>query len=392
MSRRLASPQDETTPLLTHHTTGDGEGRWSLARRRSSAFLSFLSEPEDKEREDFQRYHRMRLVYLIVGISIVYNIGIGIFNSYIIEFIQTLACAEYYYPSADSTFPTLPSTGNPQDLCSVPWVDKRTSELTTYTDVTSGMTSCIVSLLLAKGILPRYGRRFLSIVSVIITIIFAVLMALIPTHYSFNPAIPSASTTHPTTASILFLVLYTGANLLGSPQLTMVLLTQVMVLDVVREDEKTAGLSRTFATTTLGMAASSFLIRVVLPAFGLQFSFLRHEGPFSPFWIFAGTMTITLVLIVLFLSETKTMAAANARLRTMSVSSYDSHDDSGAHPATPILDSGKSSLSTAWQDLKNTLGMFGYFLPYEPAPGARKDYKLPLILGAVIFSDAISTT
>ncbi len=49
-----------------------------------------------------------------------------------------------------------------------------------------------------------------------------------------------------------------------------------------------------------------------------------------------------------------------------------------------------SAFSAAWQALKNTLSLFLYFVPYQTSPGAKKDYKLCLMLIAMIFVDTIS--
>lgn len=399
MARRPSAPQDETTPLLSYHNEGDGEGRWSLARRRSSAFLSFLSEPEDKSGDEYQRYHRKRTIYLIVALNTAYNIGIGIYNSFAVELIQTLACAEYYYSSTStgSPFPTLPSAGDPSDLCSVPWVDKRTSQMATYMDTFGSLTACVASLFIAKGLFPRFSRRSIGIASVLATMIFAIGLASIPTHYSFDADVPSSSTLPPTTSMYLVLSLFIVAGFLGAPQTAMPLLSQVMVLDVCREDEKTSGFAQVFASMTLGMGLASMLLRFVLPSFGLNFSILHHSGPFSPFWIVVTTFAITLTLVVLFLPETKPIAAARADSRRASFSSDDSHASIDApgyeaqqRPAVLPDDSERSSTGSVLQSVKEMFGLFGYLLPYQPHEGAKRDFKLPLMLCAVVFGDTIT--
>lgn len=236
-------------------------------------------------------------VFLIVGLTTLYNVGIGISHSFTIELVQTLACAEYYYsPSSDgTTFPTLPTTDDPFLWCSVAPVDKRTSQVETSIDTFSSLTACVASLVLAKYVFPRAGRRTIGIALPLLGIISAMLVALIPTHYSFDAAIPSTSTVHPTTCLNL-LALYVVAGLLGVPQTASLLLSQVMVLDVCREDEKTSAFAQVYATMTLGMACSSIILRLVLPFFGLDFSVLRHSGPFSPFWMVVISHLITFIL------------------------------------------------------------------------------------------------
>ena len=78
--------------------------------RRGGLSRTFLSEPEDKEGQEYLNYQRKRAGYLIVFLATVYNIGIGIYNSFAVELIQTLTCAEYYHSSSspESPFPTLP--------------------------------------------------------------------------------------------------------------------------------------------------------------------------------------------------------------------------------------------------------------------------------------------
>ncbi len=158
------------------------------------------------------------------------------------------------------------------------WVDKRTSQVLTYSSVLSSITSCVASLLLANVLLPRFGRRSLTIGVIVASALVTGLMPFIPTHYSFNAAVPSTSTLSPTTGIHLYLYLFVAAGFFGIPQLAMLLLTQVMLLDIVRDDEKTSAFSLVGASVTLGMAASTFLIRFVLPYFGVSFSTLNHTG------------------------------------------------------------------------------------------------------------------
>jgi len=392
MTRRASEAQDETTPLLSYHPNTEGEGRWSLARRRSSAFLSFLSEPEDKDGDEYQDYLRKRTVYLIVFLSTVYNIGVGFYSAFGTELIQTLACAEYYHPSSSqgTPFPTLPTAGDPLDLCSVPWVDKRTSQFSTYADTFNSVTGCLASLVLAKGLLPRFSRRKLIIASTSISIAFMVLLAMLPTHYSFDPAVASSSSTHPTTSLYLFIALCVAGGLLGAPQTSFMLLVQVTVLDVVPEDEKTSGLAQSFASLTIGMALASLLIRLVLPYFDLHFSILHHSGPFSPFWMSAGIWLIALILVSLYLPETKNIAQKALASCRSSLSSDDSRSDRDTPEVAPVTKPSRSPLSTALHVFKDSFGMFGYLLPYQPHPGAKTDYKLPLMLIAVVFCDTIT--
>lgn len=393
MTRRSSNPQDETTPLLNYHNAAEGEGRWSLARRRSSAFLSFLSEPEDKDGDEYLQWQRKRALVFIIVLNTLYFVGIGIWNSFAVELVQTLACAEYYYPVQPdgSVFPTLPAAGDPSDLCSVARVDKRTNEVSTYLDTFSSLTSCIMSLVLAKVVLPRFRRRTIGIASVGFTLILYVLAASIPSHYSFDPAVPSTSTLHPTTSLNLLLALFVVGGLVGAPQTAVPLLAQVMALDVCKEDEKTSAFAQVYATTTIGMGISSILIRLILPAFDLNFSILYHTGPFSPFWMVVINFAITFVLVILFLPETKHMATAASRSRRSSISSEGSLMDSPEPSrATPPSPHSESWVTTSLESVKGTLSLFGYLLPYRSSPEAKKDYKLPLILCAIITCDTIT--
>ncbi|KAJ1031693.1 hypothetical protein NDA13_002083 [Ustilago tritici] len=351
MIRRVREDQDENTPLLRHHNTDDGQGRWSLARRRSSAFPSLFSQPEDKDGEDYLQHQRKIDLYLVVFVNVVYNVAIGIMNSFV-ELIQTLSCAEYYYDSfsPDSRFPTLPTTGDPSDLCSVPWVEKRTSQMTTYGDTIMGITGCVASLVIAKGLLPRFSRRAVTIGAVVVAVLHATTMALLPTHYSFDPAVASTSTVHPTVSLYLLLTTLVVGGLLGAPQTAMPVLSQVMALDVCKEDEKTAAFSKVFASMTLGMAISSTVLQI-LPLFNVHFSILHHTGPFSPFYMVVATRTAK-----------STSADQTAK--------YSFH-----HSGPP-----SSTSSGIAQSLKEMLGLFGYLIPYQPHPGSKRDYKLPLML------------
>jgi MFS family permease len=398
MTRELEPDRNETTPLLSYRERGDGERRWSIARRRSSAFLSFLSEPDDKDGDEFQEYHRKRAIYLMVFISTVYNIGVGIYNSFAVELIQTLACAEYYHvssPSApDATFPTLPTAGDPLEICSVPWVDKRTSQMATYSDTLSSISGCIASLVLAKQVLPRFSRRAAFIASILVSLITCSLLAMLPTHYSFDSSVPSSSTVHPTVAMHLFIALCFVGGLFGAFQTALSLLGQVMMLDVCKEDEKTAAFAKTFASITLGMAIASVVIRLVLPAFHLNFSILHHTGPFSPFWICVGVWLIALAIATLFLPETKRLAPVHRRSRRGSDAST-ATDTSVSHiqTASPLTTQPSASPSLARRvvaDVQETLGLFGYLVPYKPGPGAKRDYKLPLMMCALVFCDTIT--
>lgn len=401
MVRNTAKPQDETTPLLSQDSTAQDEPRGSLARRRSSAFLSFLSEPEDKDSDGYGKFHRKRAVYLIVFLYMTYNISIGLTHPYFFELIQTLACAEYYYASnaQDPRFPGLPSAGDPLELCSVPSVDKRISQVATYTTVFGAASSCIISLLLAKGLLPRFRRRTLAMAPVVVSMTVAVVLVMIPTHYSFDPAVASSSTMHPTTALNFFLAVIVIGSMLGAQQTALPLIVQAMILDVVREDERTSGLSQLYAGVTIGLSLSSVVLGLVLPYFNVHFSILHHSGPFSPFWLPAIVLLLTLILMYFWLPETRSFAKVVSASRRNSVSSHDRlhrNESSAERQATsapspsPSLAQPESWSSTALNGIKGTLSMFGYLLPYRPHPGAAKDYKLPLMLIGVIFSDNIS--
>ncbi|GAC95513.1 multidrug transporter [Pseudozyma hubeiensis SY62] len=397
MTRQNHEAQDETTPLLRYHNSADSQGRWSLARRRSSAFLSFLSRPEGEDGDEYLEWQRKRSRYLIIGLLLLNNAGIGILNSFAIEMVQTLACAEYYYSSPDgSTFPTLPTVGDPSDLCSVAWVDKRISQVSTYADTFGSLTSIICSLVLAKAIFPRFSRRAIGISAISSLLLFGVCLALIPTHYSFDPTMPSVSTMHPRTALNLFLAVYVVGGLLGGPQTAMPLLGQVMMLDVCRVDEKTTAFAQISATQTLGIGIASLLLRIILPSFGIEFSVLRHQGPFSPFWMFVIATAITTVLVILLLPETKSMTVAQSQSRRDSASSSDGllytteSNAEGQTPSSSAMNKPRSSPQNFLQTTKETLGLFSYLLPYRTSPGARMDYKLTLILCATIFSDTIT--
>ncbi|SJX60432.1 uncharacterized protein SRS1_11736 [Sporisorium reilianum f. sp. reilianum] len=398
MTRQAADSRDESTPLLSHADGVNDQRRWSLARRRSSAFLSFLSEPDDKDGGEYADWQRKRSIFLIVGLSTLYNVGMGVSHSYITELVQTLACAEYYYsPSSDgTTLPTLPSTDDPFVWCSVAPVDKRTSQVGTYLDTFSSLTSCIASLVLAKVVFPRASRRAIGIVLPLLAIIFAAFTALIPTHYSFDAAVPSTSTLHPTTCINLLLGIYIVAGLLGVPQTAPLLLSQVMVLDVCKEDEKTSAFAYVYSTMTLGMAFWSVISRLVLPLFGLDFSVLRHTGPFSPFWMVVIGHLITTVLTILFLPETKLKPSARLRSRTSSFSSDNDElmadgRNAEAQQATRSSTSEPRSWAAAiWETVKDTLGLFGYLIPYKASPDAKRDHKLPLMLCAAITGDTIT--
>lgn len=400
ISRRPSAAQEENTPLLSYHDTDDGRGRWSLARRRSSAFLSFLSEPEDREGDEYRKFQRKITIYRIVFINLIYCIGVGIMNSFFIELIQTLACAEYYYDSSspDSRFPTLPSAGDPSDLCSVAWVDKRTSQIATYADVLASVTGCLASLVLAKKVLPRFGRRTVVIGCVTVSLMFAVGLASLPTHYSFDPAIASTSTVHPTASLYLLLASCSLAGLLGAPQVAMPILSKVMVLDTCEEDEKTADFSMAYSSNALGMAFSAKLLRLVLPPLNINFSILHHSGPFSPFWMMAGVFALALVLVLLYLPETKPNLVATNKSRRSSLSSSHSEPDDIDGPSRetqPLLAArsthpSRSRASNALRSIQDLLSPFGYLIPYKPHPEAKRDYKLPLMLCAMVFCDTIS--
>ena len=398
MTRRTSETLDETTPLLVHHNSEVGERRWSLARRRSSAFLSFLSEPEDKDGDEYAEWQRKRTIFLIVGLTTLYAVGSGITNSFTVELVQTLACAEYYHSSSPdgSPFPTLPSAGDPSELCSVAWVDKRTSQMATYVDSISNLTICIASLILATVILPRFSRRSIGIALPLCNLAFALSIALIPTHYSFDASVPSTSITHPTTSMNLLLLVYIVGGLLGVPTTGFLILAQVMVLDACREDEKTSAFAQVYATNTLGMAISSILLRFVLPNLGINFSILRHTGPFSPYWMVVISYLITTISTALLLPETKPVSARSLS-RTASISSDDEHpghrDGQVAEAQGQSVSSTaepRSSTAAIWQTIKETLSLFGYLVPYKSPSNNRTDFKLPLILLAVLSSDTIT--
>ncbi|UTT94828.1 hypothetical protein NDA17_000267 [Ustilago hordei] len=396
MTRRVREDQDENTPLLRHHNTDHGQGRWSLARRRSSAFPSLFSQPEDKDGEDYLQHQRKIDLYLVVFVNVVYNVAIGIMNSFFVELIQTLSCAEYYYDSSspDSRFPTLPTTGDPSDLCSVPWVEKRTSQMTTYGDTIMGITGCVASLVIAKGLLPRFSRRAVTIGAVVVAVLHATTMALLPTHYSFDPAVASTSTVHPTVSLYLLLTTLVVGGLLGAPQTAMPVLSQVMALDVCKEDEKTAAFSQVFASMTLGMAISSTVLQF-LPLFNVHFSILHHTGPFSPFYMVVGVHLVALIIVILLLPETKPIPSPQNLSRRTSVSSdEDSQEHFGGSDRQVLVSSSDPPSSTSSgiaQSLKEMLGLFGYLIPYQPHPGSKRDYKLPLMLCGLVFCDTIST-
>lgn len=50
----------------------------------------------------------------------------------------------------------------------------------------------------------------------------------------------------------------------------------------------------------------------------------------------------------------------------------------------------RSSTAAIFESIKETLALFGYLLPYQPSPDAKRDFKLPLILCAVVTTDTIS--
>ncbi|KAJ1583396.1 hypothetical protein NDA11_000743 [Ustilago hordei] len=354
MTRRVREDQDENTPLLRHHNTDDGQGRWSLARRRSSAFPSLFSQPEDKDGEDYLQHQRKIDLYLVVFVNVVYNVAIGIMNSFFVELIQTLSCAEYYYDSSspDSRFPTLPTTGDPSDF-----------------------------------------RRAVTIGAVVVAVLHATTMALLPTHYSFDPAVASTSTVHPTVSLYLLLTTLVVGGLLGAPQTAMPVLSQVMALDVCKEDEKTAAFSQVFASMTLGMAISSTVLQF-LPLFNVHFSILHHTGPFSPFYMVVGVHLVALIIVILLLPETKPIPSPQNLSRRTSVSSdEDSQEHFGGSDRQVLVSSSDPPSSTSSgiaQSLKEMLGLFGYLIPYQPHPGSKRDYKLPLMLCGLVFCDTIS--
>ncbi|UTT94830.1 hypothetical protein NDA17_000267 [Ustilago hordei] len=355
MTRRVREDQDENTPLLRHHNTDHGQGRWSLARRRSSAFPSLFSQPEDKDGEDYLQHQRKIDLYLVVFVNVVYNVAIGIMNSFFVELIQTLSCAEYYYDSSspDSRFPTLPTTGDPSDF-----------------------------------------RRAVTIGAVVVAVLHATTMALLPTHYSFDPAVASTSTVHPTVSLYLLLTTLVVGGLLGAPQTAMPVLSQVMALDVCKEDEKTAAFSQVFASMTLGMAISSTVLQF-LPLFNVHFSILHHTGPFSPFYMVVGVHLVALIIVILLLPETKPIPSPQNLSRRTSVSSdEDSQEHFGGSDRQVLVSSSDPPSSTSSgiaQSLKEMLGLFGYLIPYQPHPGSKRDYKLPLMLCGLVFCDTIST-
>ncbi|KAJ1602853.1 hypothetical protein NDA14_001460 [Ustilago hordei] len=354
MTRRVREDQDENTPLLRHHNTDDGQGRWSLARRRSSAFPSLFSQPEDKDGEDYLQHQRKIDLYLVVFVNVVYNVAIGIMNSFFVELIQTLSCAEYYYDSSspDSRFPTLPTTGDPSDF-----------------------------------------RRAVTIGAVVVAVLHATTMALLPTHYSFDPAVASTSTVHPTVSLYLLLTTLVVGGLLGAPQTAMPVLSQVMALDVCKEDEKTAAFSQVFASMTLGMAISSTVLQF-LPLFNVHFSILHHTGPFSPFYMVVGVHLVALIIVILLLPETKPIPSPQNLSRRTSVSSdEDSQEHFGGSDRQVLVSSSDPPSSTSSgiaQSLEEMLGLFGYLIPYQPHPGSKRDYKLPLMLCGLVFCDTIS--
>ncbi|SAM69813.1 uncharacterized protein UBRO_00587 [Ustilago bromivora] len=354
MTRRVREDQDENTPLLRHHNTDDGQGRWSLARRRSSAFPSLFSQPEDKDGEDYLQHQRKNDLYLVVFVNVVYNVAIGIMNSFFVELIQTLSCAEYYYDSSspDSRFPTLPTTGDPSDF-----------------------------------------RRAVTIGAVVVAVLHATTMALLPTHYSFDPAVASTSTVHPTVSLYLLLTTLVVGGLLGAPQTAMSVLSQVMALDVCKEDEKTAAFSKVFASMTFGMAISSTVLQF-LPLFNVHFGILHHTGPFSPFYMVVGVHLVALIIVILLLPETKPIPSPQNLSRRTSVSSdEDSQEHFGGSDRQVLVSSSDPPSSTSSgiaQSLKEMLGLFGYLIPYQPHPGSKRDYKLPLMLCGLVFCDTIS--
>lgn len=398
MNRREYGSQHETTPLLSHNDSADVHGTWLLARRRSSAFLSFLSQPEDKDADEYLEWRRKRSLYLIIGLITLNQAGIGILNSFGVDLIQTLTCAEYYYAAPNRPMvPNLPAAGDPSDLCSVAYVDKRTSQVSTYTDALGSLTSIIASLVLAQGIFPRFSRRTIGMFTISITLAFSICLTLIPTHYSFEVTVPSTSTIHPTTALNLVVALYVVGGLFGAPQTAMPLLAQVMVLDVCRDDEKTSAFAQIYAANALGMGISSLLLRLILLFFRVEFSILHHQGPFSPFWMVVITIAITTLLVILFLPETKPKVAAKVRTRQSSFSSDGMPSGSVEGTAEGQRPTSAASLSkprcvshAVLQILKETLGLLSYLVPYRPSPEAKRDYNLTLILCAVIFSDTIT--
>nr|CDI51329.1 hypothetical protein BN887_03375 [Melanopsichium pennsylvanicum 4] len=201
---------------------------------------------------------------------------------------------------------------------------------------------------------------------------------------------------HPTTALWLVIVLFTVAGLVGAPQTAVSLLSQVMVLDVCREDEKTSAFAQVYACTTLGMAISSLLLRLVFSYLDLNFSTLHHTAPLSPYWVVSTVFAITLLLMVLFLPEIKSVATLDTGSRRSSISSVNSREvlDRTCSEARQIAAASKGEprppVAAVRQSLKGVVALFGYLLPYQSYPGTKKDYKLPLMLGVIIFADTLS--
>lgn len=388
--------QGESTPLLQASPSSPPETYSSLvrARRRSSAFLSFLSEPEFSEEAEHEDARRSRTISLLVCLSVVYYAGVMVLNSFSIEEIKTLSCAEYYYPStANREDHPRPLGGDPMRLCAVPFVDKRTSEMMSYTDTLSSFTGCIGSLLIAKYVLPKLSRRTAALTSVAISIVYLVALSMVPTHYSLDPTVSSTSSMHPTNAQYLFVAIFTFANLLGSPQNMFPILMQVMVVDVCKEDEKASSFSKILAGNLIGATVASFLLLVLFPYFGIHFSILYHTGPCSPFLVAAVLMTLTLILVAWLLPETKPSSASHqggpSETAALLRDSTDERRD--RDQGTVSDDNSKYPSGLSWlRPVIDTMSLFGYLLPYRSSSDGKWDYKLSVMLIALLFGDTLT--
>lgn len=323
---------------------------------------------------------------MLVCLSVMYYTGIMINNAYMVEEIKTLACAEYYYPTTARNV-TLPMGGDPMRLCAVPFVDKRTSEIMAYTDTLSSFTGFISSLLIANFVLPKVSRRTAALVAVALSVLSLVALCLVPTHYSLDPMEASVSTMHPQASQHLFEAIIVISNLLGATQTMFPIVMQVMVVDVCKDGEKASSFAKLMVGNLLGATASSICILVLFPFFGLHFSVLYHTGPCSPFLVAAAVMALTFILVAMFLPETKpSSVAVHAENEDTASPTY----VDTCPTRDQITDDDDNAANVTWlKPVIDTVGLFSYVLPYKSSPDAKWDYKLSVMLIALLFGDTL---
>ncbi|PWZ00741.1 hypothetical protein BCV70DRAFT_175149 [Testicularia cyperi] len=382
------------------------DGRWSLARKRSSAFLSFLSEPEDRQGQEYRDYVRTKTIYTLVFISFVYYCGIALMNSFLIDLMETLACAEYYYSAHTPSSPG-DASANPAKLCSVTAVEARTNQIAAYCDSFASLLSIFGAIATSQFVLPRFGRRAVAALTATISFGFLFALALIPTNYSLDPSVPSTSLVHPTTSIYLFLAIEIVGGALAAPQVSWPIVTQVTVLDVCKEDEKTASFARLAAANALGNVMAPFLLKFLFPLLNLHFDILHHAGPCSPFLVAAMFMLVAFALIITIMPETKAgLSELGLHPHNVDVASgLDSETSSLLQPPDDLLEpslqtdeigsSGASAQPSGthrspFVRALGSLSVLGYFLPYRPNDGGKADYKLCVMLVALLFGDTIT--